>query len=41
MGLGAQLVAAFSEAHRYEHELNITAVSKAEMGLGAQLVYAV
>ena len=29
MGLGAQLVAAFSEAHRYE--LNVDAVSKAVM----------
>ncbi len=32
MGLGAQLVAAFSEAHRYE--LNVAAVSKAGMGTG-------
>jgi hypothetical protein len=29
MGLGAQLVAAFSEAHRYD--LNVAAVSKAGM----------
>jgi hypothetical protein len=38
VGMG-KLVATFSEAHRYE--LNVSAVSKAEMGLGAQLVYAV
>ncbi len=38
MGLGAQLVAAFSEAHRYE--LNVAAVSKREWELGAQLVAA-
>jgi hypothetical protein len=33
MGLGAQLVAAFSEAHRYE--LNVGTVSKAGMGTGS------
>jgi hypothetical protein len=32
MGLGAQLVAAFSEAHRYE--VNVAAVSKTGMGTG-------
>ncbi len=33
MGLGAQLVAAFSEAHRYE--LNVAAVFKARRGTGS------